>query len=212
MIQDGDEYRKLIEALRERCAEFDAADGERRKLAVSLHALQDVLRCLLGHPEVKDERLTRPLIAIHSALHNAGRGANPALLAHAPDPPGKPSGTMREYVQGHLAFALELLIAAKMGTGAAAERVANEVRGRVVAEDGAPITDKQIVQWRKDIRRGKAPAKVAEQFEELRSLYSHVIAAANSEEKRHRVKTHAGTIIANLANLAPRDAPRRIGR
>jgi len=54
----------------------------------------------------------------------------------------------------------------------------------------------------------------AEQFGVLRAHagYSRLIAAQDSDVKKRKCKMCAGAIVANLANTAPRDAPRRIGR
>jgi hypothetical protein len=194
----------------------DDDDGRLAKLDAARETVQAIEHYLLFDPEVTKYQLTQPLGHLHSALHNVGKGAKPAMFDHRPQAAGsKPTETMREYAQGYLAFALELLASAKIGTGKAADWLAAEAyRAKVKTEDGKPIAAAQIAMWRSEIRRCKAPAKAIEQFDMLGSdqCYGAILRSPPSDLKRHRCQEHAGKIVANLANLAPRAAPPRTAR
>jgi hypothetical protein len=218
-------YSDLIAKLREASLAFVAAEDDPARLAIGSTALQAVILYLSKDSEVLDGQLTRPLAVVENAIHDAGRGAKPAVLfepKHPPPPPpedkkllpSKPSRTTRENVQGALAFALELSIAGKKGTDLAAHRIATEARKlRVFALDGSPIAAKQIKNWRTDIRRRKAPAEACETFEGLRQMPNHALLLRGTPVvgKRERCEALATAIIKALAGTMPRSAPKMSG-
>src|SRR5579863_6494500 len=121
-------YRDLIEGLRAANRALTSADDEKARLAIGVKTLQGVIRYLHGDVEVLDGQLTRPLAIVENAIFDAGQGATVALLEHQPPRTGKPKGTVREYVQGDIAIAVDLLMAAKFGRDDAIKWVAAEAR------------------------------------------------------------------------------------
>jgi hypothetical protein len=204
-------YRDLIATLRETKKAYDGAGDEKARLAAAVRAQQAVILYLLGDVEVAEGYLTAPLAALENAAFDAGRGATVALLEHTPERSGKPTRTTRENIQGELAFALELLIAGKVGTDLAARWVAAEARKwNVAAEDGSPIDAKQVKNWRTDIRRRKAPAEACETFDNMRHLphVAPLLMGIPIADKRERCEYLARAIIKANAAGAPRSAPK----
>jgi hypothetical protein len=227
-MPSAERYRDLIAKLREASVALIAAEDDLAKLAIGSGALQAVILYLSKDAEVLDGQLTRPLAVVENAIHDAGRGAKPAVLFKPKPPPPekkkdlptKPSRTRRENVQGMLAFALELLKAGKMGTDLAARWIATEARKlNVSTEDGSPIDAKQIKQWRTDIRRtdiprgkAKAPSEACETFALMRQIPNHawVLNGTPVAKKRERCEALAMAIVKSLAGTMPRSAPKMI--
>ncbi|HEX4113633.1 MAG TPA: hypothetical protein VH020_13960 [Stellaceae bacterium] len=204
---------ELVAALRALAAICRAAkadkDGDKQRLDAGLATLGAVIHYLLGDQEIRDEHLTAPLAVVYAALHDRGQGAAVAMLDHQPDMPGKPRATMREHVQAHMAFALELLARGGLGTEQAAKRLAAEARRLGLKTGGGDvIAARQITSWRDEINRRKAPEKAREQFEVLRQKYRAELTAAKSDAKRKRCEQLAEAVLLNLANVAPAAAPK----
>ena len=162
-------YQALLNTLRYNAKSFDAAESDMDRLTAGIEALQAVVIYLISDAAVAGDLLTRPLAGVESAVFNARRGATVPLLEHAPERPGKPTGTRREEVQGAVAFALQLRAASGMGTDRAADWVASVAwKAGLRCEDGARIIAAQVKNWRAEIQRGKAPAKACATFEENR--------------------------------------------
>jgi hypothetical protein len=208
-------YERMIEVLRASASALRTAEGERERLDLCLSALRGVI-IYLGHdPAVVDERLTSPLGEIENALHNAGRGATVPLLEHAPDRPGKPTGTVREDVQAGLAIAVDLLVASRMRAGDAVRWVAAEARRTGVrAEDGGAISHEQIESWRSEISREKAPAGARETFGYMRRYPHHaeLLKSPRTEAKRPKAEALARGLISALGGIDPRAASPRTRR
>ena len=111
-MPSAERYHGFINALRQNVRTFDAAEHDERRLAAALAILQGVVLYLHGDHEVMEERLTRPLGWLESAVNDAARGANPTALKPATSVSGRPTGLARDRVQGTLAFFLELLVVA----------------------------------------------------------------------------------------------------
>jgi hypothetical protein len=206
-------YRTLVAVLRETSKAIDATkddtEGRAARLAMGYGAMQSTIMYLLHDPDVMKDKLTRPLALVASAVHDAGRGAQPALLDHAPDS-SKPTGTTQETVQISLAWALELLTRTKMGTGRAARWVADEARKAGLTDDaGSTLTPERIIQFRKDISCGRAAATLREGWEALRQHDAALLKTPHSEMKLCRIQREVQVrIIPGLATLFPRSAPR----
>ena len=133
--------RGFLDALRKNVRVFDAAEHDEQRRAAALAVLQGVVVYLHGDQEVAQERLTRPLGWLESAVNDAARGASPTALKPAISASGRPTRLARERVQGTLAFAVELLImAAKASVDEAATFVARKSRNLVCSESGDDIT------------------------------------------------------------------------
>lgn len=222
-IPSEDRYRQLLAALRDATKHIEAADtddqdGRRERLTAGYTALQEVIIYLSGDPEVRTGGLTRPLGLIENALRDAGRGAAPPMLDLNPEGPGtKPRGTTREDVQGGVAAAVEVLAAGGgWNTGPATDWVVAEARRKQLScVDGSPITLRQASTWRSEIKKRKAPAEAQRAFDEL-CEYERAKAWWNLPRshpaKRTEAKTAAAQIIAFLANIVPRTAPRLTSR
>jgi hypothetical protein len=213
--QSAEDYRELVSVLEDATAIIasvadDDADLYGVQLQQGLRSLQAVLHFLLSDPAMRP--LVRPLAYLHSALHDTTRGADPALFDQHPEATRlKPTGIVQEYVQGHLAFALELLVKGGMGKNRALPwLVAEMARRGLRTKAGDPIKSRQIDSWRTDISRRKGPAKAIEQFEILRENYKPWVNAPASDLKQKSLQGSASNIVLNLANLAPRDAPSTI--
>jgi hypothetical protein len=226
-------YRELIAVLRETTTKslhpipsHTTEEAAALQLSLGLRALRAVMLYLQGDVEVLDGLLTRPLGLIETAVYNAGEGAKPALLN--PPPPaavdkdgelvsrkGKVPFTAREQVQGCLAFAVELLVASQMGKVRAIDWVAAEARRyRVLTEDGAPVTTRQIENCRSEISRGKAPAGACETFEGLRHMPTHaaLLKGPHAAAKSGVCEARARGLIKALAASAPLAAPKQTSR
>jgi hypothetical protein len=123
---------------------------------------------------------------------------------------------MHDYVRGHIAFGLELLLGSVGGMSEkpALTWLTAEMRKlKVVAEDRAPIEAQQVKRWRHDIKQGKAPKISRVQFHELAKLFvitTASIKALPRDDRANAAKERVRNILKNLANLAPRDAPAKL--
>jgi len=177
---------------------------------VSLAQAQRALRVLIGwlntDPAFQAGGWVRVLAPLHSGLHNTARGALPPFLFEQTPPASsgtRPTELMHDYVRGHIAFGLELLLGSVGGMR----------KLKVVAEDGAPIEAQQVKRWRYDIKQGKAPKISRVQFRELAKLYvitTASIEALPRDDRANAAKERVRNILKNLANLAPRDAPAKL--
>src|SRR6516225_3262503 len=102
-----EQYHALKAVLVYMKTKYNAAEQENEiaRLEAGLGQLRALFLYLQNDPEIADNFLLRPLAALESALFASGRGANPALLDHVPERPGRPAGLARESLQGSLAFA-----------------------------------------------------------------------------------------------------------
>jgi len=217
-----EKYRRLIAELRKATDGMNAADtededGRRARLTAGFTALQEVIVYLSGDPDVRAGGLTRPLGLIENALRDASRGGAPVLLDLRPEGPGlKPSGTTREDVQGGVAAAVEILKRGGWGTGRAAEEIAAKTRkAQLCCADGAPISKGQVATWRSEITKGKAAAAARVAFEvfcQYERLKSWWMLPRTDPRKREAAENAAEQIIATLANITPRVAPKRTTR
>jgi len=181
------EWQMLVEKFREQCAALRTATDDLQRLEITTAYMRTAMHYFLSADEVKHEHLTRPFGYLHIALHNAGQGANVPLLDHKPES-AKPAGTMREIVQAHLAYALELQTRSGRGTNIAAEEVAKLCRGRIGTEDGGDISATQIKAWRSDIRRKRASATTMNEFQRLGDLYKALVNSPKSDLKLKRAR------------------------
>ena len=190
---------------------------------VSLAQAQRALRVLIGwlntDPAFQAGGWVRVLAPLHSGLHNTARGALPPFLFEQTPPASsgtRPTELMHDYVRGHIAFGLELLLGSVGGMSEkpALTWLTAEMRKlKVVAEDGAPIEAQQVKRWRYDIKQGKAPKISRVQFRELAKLYvitTASIKALPRDDRANAAKERVRNILKNLANLAPRDAPAKL--
>jgi hypothetical protein len=209
-----------VAQLRRATAAVDAANDNKDRLEAGLGALRAVIRYLHGDRDVLDKLLTKPLALIENAASDARQGAAPEILNHAPaDGKKKSSGAWRERVQGTMAFTLELFIAAGTGKEIAAKRIVTVARNLGVrADDGSPVVARQVVSWRYEINRGKAPVEARATFDGLRQMHSELLRRPSNETQPQREKRAAecqaralGAIKA-LAAIAPRSAPKEARR
>jgi len=211
-MPSAERYHGFFDALRKNVWVFDAAEHDERRLAAALAILQGVVLYLQGDEEIAQERLTRPLGWLESAVNDSARGASPAALKPAISASGRPTGLAREGVQGTLAFAVELLvIGAKLPVDEAAKFVAQKSRKLVYSESGDEITAEQITGWRGDLNRGGGTVGGREIFQELRKEY-RVLFKAPSVSNRERCEALAVGAIKAVSVVAPRSAPKRRGK
>jgi hypothetical protein len=222
-VPSEERYEKLIVRLRESTKAFDAAQRDWDKVrgnsikedkarraahSAGVAAIQACIQFLLGDKDVHRERLTRPLGALESAAYDALQGANPRLLQHSPTRTGKAALTSREQVQGVLAGALDLLMAAKMGTHVAAVWVAKEAQKQgVTSEDCTPIAPRQIISSRKEIIQGRAPQGAKDAFYLLTNAYEKRLEQLDLADRREGAEALARAAIKSLAAISPVSAP-----
>jgi hypothetical protein len=197
----------LVDELRRATAAYDKAEDDAGRLAAVLSALQAVICDLSTDRTILAEQLIRPLGAIEAALHDAGRGATVPLLTHPAARSGPPDFVTRDTAQADLAFAMELLVVAKFGTGEAAKWVANEARRAGLRSDaGEPITARQIQRWRADASSGSAPEGVVDTWAFLRRMPFHaaILNGPKAAEKRPAAEVRARALIEAAAAMTPR--------
>jgi hypothetical protein len=206
----------LIGVLRQATAQIerhptDDADGHAWRLVAGVGALREIIVWLQGDPEVRCGGLTRPLALVENALSDAGRGAKPPILDQPPAGKGdKPTGTMREAVQGSLAAALEVLSRARVGTGQAAEWVAAEARRvGLRSADSSAVSARQIRGWRSEINKGKGPAEARENFEAWVGEERTKPWWNAPQGRREAAQAVVKRIVGVLASAAPLAAPKR---
>ena len=209
-----EQYHALKAVLVYMKTKYNAAEQENEiaRLEAGLGQLRALFLYLQNDPEIADNFLLRPLAALESALFDSGRGANPALLDHVPERPGRPAGLARESVQGSLAFAVQLLVVGGVGTEAACKLVADIARRLGVrAEDGGALTGRQIKSWRAEISREKAPRGACETFAKLHCLppYNEAFRPERRLQPLPRQwhEKSAGAVVKALAATAPRSGP-----
>jgi hypothetical protein len=208
-MPSAEQYQGFINALRKNVRTFDAAEHDERRLAAALAVLQGVILYLHGDDEVMEERLTRPLGWLESAVNDAAGGANSTALKPATSVSGRPTGLARERVQGTLAFFLELLVvAAKVPPDQAAKFVERKSRNLVCSESGDEITATQVAGWRSELSRGRATIGGREIFQGLRREHS-VLFNSPSVSNRPQCEALALGAIKVLSVVAPRSAPKR---
>jgi hypothetical protein len=208
-MPSAERYHGFINALRRNVRAFDAAEHDEQRLTAALAVLQGVVLYLHGDQEVMEERLTRPLGWLESAVNDAARGATPTALKPATSVSGRPTGLARERVQGTLAFFLELLVvAAKVPPDEAAKFVARNSRNLVCSETGDEITAEQVAGWRSELSRGRATIGGREIFQELRREHS-ILFDSPSVSNRRPCEALALAAIKALSVVAPRSAPKR---
>jgi hypothetical protein len=212
--QSAEQYRRLVERLAELKQEIDMATGEnlqKVRLNCSLHAQEAVITFLNYDPQIQLNGLVAPLAILHSGAHDSGRGAKPAIFNHTPTGPSdRPSGIIAEYVVGHLAYALEVLVKYGMGRNSALPWLAGKMaRLGLRTEVNEPITSRQVDAWRSDISRARAPAVASAQFSALLQKYKPQLEKLSPDARKIRSQQIASAIVQNLANLAKNDAPRR---
>jgi hypothetical protein len=212
-MPDEEQYRKLIAAWRDQTKKLDKTEDHKARLDIVINALRNTVLYFGLDPEVRKERLTRLLGLAENALLDARQGANPPLLDHPPDG-RKPQGTTHEYVQGCLAWVLELLVSPKgghMGTDRATRWIVEEARRTGLTDStGSAITAAQVKRWREDISRGRAPAAAREMWEANRRYAPDVAVfdMPSSDLKRERAMQRARSWIWTVANTAPMSAPK----
>jgi len=210
-MPNGAQYRHLLEALKKAKKAFDAAKDEGARLASMIEAQRGMILYFTSDPEVVADKLLDPLTTAENVLLDARQGASPALLDHAPAGP-KPKATTHERVQASLAWALELLTGpGKLGTGLAAREVAKEARKRGLTDAfGAAVEASQIIQWRKDVRSGRAPEWAKQHWEAFRQFeeYDALLKMRPSDLKSARAQQAARKLIHVIAQAAPRSAPK----
>src|SRR4051812_17987583 len=90
-------YRELLAALKQANRTIDASaddlDGRKARLHAGINALRHLILFLLKDAEVKEGGLARPIALIENAIHDAGQGAAPTILALLPEG-RKPTATM----------------------------------------------------------------------------------------------------------------------
>ena len=201
--------------LSEACKAADAAEDEKERLEAAIDSFRAVLHFLLSDPDIAGRHLTRALAPMLSAAHDSGRGAEVPLLAHAPAT-SRPTSLIRDHFKAHTAVAMEFLTSAKMGTERAGQWLAAEARAHgLCSEDGSPVTAKALVAGWRELRREDARAASVEakaQFRTLIDRYKARLKAPVSDVSLPGAKRSAQAIIKNLANLAPRDAPKAARR
>jgi hypothetical protein len=211
-------YRALIAVLRDANRAFDAAEDEKARLAATRQAMQGVMRYLWSDPEVVAGNLTRSLAVLRAAAYDASQGATVSMLEHSPTRPGKPTEMTREVVQGTMAWALEMIVATKVGKERAVAWVASSARHLgVLNEEGSPIAGRQIESWRSEINRRKAPALACEVFEKLRRMPPNVEMMRRLREERsptaaENAKQLVALLIKSVATAAPQSAPKQTRR
>jgi hypothetical protein len=202
-------YHGFINALRQNVRAFDAAEHDEQRLTAALAVLQGVVLYLHGDQEVMEERLTRPLGWLESAVNDVARGASPTALKPSTSVSGRPTGLARDRVQGTLAFFLELLVvAAKVPPDEAAKFVARKSRNLVCSESGDEITAEQVAGWRSELSRGGATIGGREIFRGLRQQYGAFFNSPSVSNRRSCEALALGAIKA-LSVVAPRSAPKR---
>jgi hypothetical protein len=197
----------------------DEAVIRKVSLAQAQRALRVLISWLNTDPAFQAGGWVRVLAPLHSGLHNTARGAQPPFLFEQARPASsgtRPTELMHDYVRGHIAFGLELLVGSIGGMSekpALAWLIAEMRKLKVVAEDGAPIEAQQIKRWRYEIKQGTAPKISRAQFHELAKLYAITIGrikALPRDDRANAAKERVRYILKNLANLAPRDAPAKL--
>jgi hypothetical protein len=205
-------YHGFIDALRQNVRAFDAAEHDEQRLTAALAVLQGVVLYLHGDQEVMEERLTRPLGWLESAVNDVARGASPTALKPPTSVSGRPTGLARDRVQGTLAFFLELLVvAAKVPPDEAAKFVARKSRNLVCSESGDEITAEQVAGWRHELSRGRGTVGGREVFRKLRKQHG-VLFKAPSVSNRGQCEALAVAAIKAISVVAPRSAPKRRGK
>jgi hypothetical protein len=210
-------YHELLAMLREATARLHSAETEHSRIECSIAALRSVIMYLSCDNEVRKDGLVRPLSNLENAVHDAAKGAAPALFDHAPAGPGdRPRGLIQEDVQAALAWSLELLTRARMGTDKAGRWVEDEARRRRLTDsNGSTVTAKRIIAWRKDISRGKMSPRVSEVFEACRQEDGRFLADLRlmpAPMALESAKQKASVTIRMIADLAPRSAPKPMRR
>jgi hypothetical protein len=203
-------YDALLAALRKLKKSYDGAKNDKARLDIGIEAFREVILYLQADADVRAEGLTRPLGLIENAVYDAGRGAKPPLLNHPPEG-SKPTGITQESVQAALAWAVELMVrAGEMKAAAAVKWVAAEGR-RVGLSDpsGGAVDSKQIIQWRKNLRAGRATAGAAREWEQAQRHAADIalLKMPMSDLRRVRAQQSARAWILCVSNIAPRSAP-----
>jgi hypothetical protein len=202
-------YQQMLGVLRKQTESVASTDDNKARLDAGVEALRAVVVYLVSDPEVAREFLTQPLAIIENAVFDKGRGKSVALLEHAPTREGPPAGTKREETQGSMAFALDLLAKSGRGTKNAAAWLAQEAKKLGLrCEGGALIQPRQVINWRSEISRGKAPALARKAFEEDRQFDPTLLQGPRSEVQRARCERAVRNIIKSLVAIAPQLAPK----
>ena len=218
-------YAELKAVLRSTTKAFDNAKTDEDRLVAGLGALQAVIHYLHGDKEVLDNFLTKPLADIENAVHDAGKGAFPPLLDHKPQPASAASdeimtlrvlsnhkGRRVRTIQAMMVVAVDLLIAAQVGKGAALRRVADAARVFGIRSlDGAVITAKQIENWRSEIKKPRGPDSARKMYTDLARLPQHVeiLSGPHEAAKRQHAELRARAILKTIASIMPRSAPKQ---
>jgi hypothetical protein len=213
LLKSHDDLLKLLGECKDKISAAEKAgnntshDIDCARLQQGLRALRGVIHFLNTDISVLKHGLVSPLAGLHSSLHDAGQGAAPSMLVHDPEA-RKPKGTSHEYAQGHLAFALELLIRGGMQKDKALQWLAVEMaRHDYRTQSGAPIASKRIASWRYDISRGKGSATAKDQFNVLRQEYQAVLDAPKSDLKLKRTQEIATATVIFLVTDVGRVIP-----
>ena len=208
----AERYRGFLDALRKNVRVFDGAEHDEQRLAAALAILRGVILYLQGDDEIAEQRRTRPLCWLESAVNDSAQGASPAALKPAKSTSGRPTGLAREGVQGTLAFAVELLVrAAKVPADEAANFVVGRSRKLVSSDSGDEITAEQIAGWRRELSRGGGTAGGRAIFCALRNEYRALLQAP-SVTNRTQCEALALGAIKGVSVASPRSAPKRRGR
>jgi len=211
-MPSAERYQGFLDALRKNVRVFDAAEHDEQRRAAALAVLQGVVVYLHGDQEVAQERLTRPLGWLESAVNDAARGASPTALKPAISASGRPTRLARERVQGTLAFAVELLVmAAKAPVDEGATFVARKSRNLVCSESGDDITAEQVAGWRRELKRGGGTAGGRDIFRGLRREHRALFNSPSVSNRRPCEALALGAIKA-ISVVAPRSAPNRRAR
>jgi hypothetical protein len=206
-MPDDPRYRRLLEELARVGKSFDAAGDDAARLEAMIASQRALVLYIAQNAGTED--MLRPLGAIESALHDLRQGANVMLMEHHPRG-SKPGCTTLERVQAALAWSVELLTGpGKMGSALAARVVAETARRHKLTDaNGSPVTVKQIVSWRKELRADRAPSWACEHWVAFRKEYQPLLRMPPSDLKVARARQAAEQLVRVVAQLSPRSAPK----
>jgi hypothetical protein len=205
-------YRAFIAALRANTRVFEAAKDDDQRRNAGLAVLEGVASYLLEDPEVRDELLLKPLSFIIGHVSDSGQGRIVTALAPTEKASGRPTGLVREVVQGTIAFAIELLVMAARvpASDAAAFVVAKARKLDIVTESGDALTADQVADWRHALNRGAGTLRGREVLREYRNNSSFTTLFKNpSAEKRKVCERIVEKLLAGTAATASQFAPNR---
>jgi hypothetical protein len=172
-------------------------------------AIRSILDFMTLDPQVAPTGALAILVDLLAAIHDLEQGAKPpSLFEYRPaDQRTKPTELYQDYVRGHLAAALDLLVRrGGMKAAPAADWLVSELKIRGVRDRaGHPITGRQIKRWRSEAAAHTGPKAAQETFEELGKRHRDPI--LGRFDTIEGVESRVRAIVANLATFGFRHSP-----